>query len=710
MLQQRHQFFPSRLIIVAILVLFAALIGLFINDTRSSAQASSICRVLLMVDRSGSIGNQMNNYKLSIQSAFLDGGIYDENIDIGFWSFASANEDGKGSITQNTFNDPKSRYVKSKRDKYPAEYNTFNEELNKLPTIPYGPTNYEQGFGYKGPNQTDINPNIRSIAQQADMIVLITDGLPNYPTSDPTGRAKIALSNLVRSNTNIEAILGLLISGQTGGNINALRDIINGASITGRPSLTRDVVGVTDYTEVGGILADKVPERCYGGIIVPGGPSTVKPRVTANPTTISSDASPFQYWVDNNQSSGFSDKTDWSIYRSIKDPDTNIVTDLGVIDSGENYQFPAGSNNPIDASTARTIIRVGSLKKNTEICDRLELNAYKNTTPTIISSEPPEVCVTFIGLQPTFEVRGGDFYVGRHFLTDADKITNSSIDGGGIVALDSSNFSSWAQYGVFATGEVNDFASGAAFRASSEATRHPLTFQNKSMPYGSFLNRISQEAVWSIPDVVATITSGAYGDYDDINRSDLTRLNILSGSKKYEDFSSRTETLSVNGDNVNGDNKLQRSSHIIINTPEADVTIESDIVYTDGLYRDIKQIPQLIIIAKNIKIVPGVSRVDAWLHAKGNDDGGGVVYTCFPVSDARCEDNKLKINGPVIARQVLLNRKYSKYDPIERQLIPAEVINLPATTYLYLLNKKLADNNDQLQFETSWSVELPPYF
>ena len=96
------------------------------------------------------------------------------------------------------------------------------------------------------------------------------------------------------------------------------------------------------------------------------------------------------------------------------------------------------------------------------------------------------------------------------------------------------------------------------------------------------------------------------------------------------------------------------------------------------LYEDIQQIPQVIIIAKNIDITNTVTRIDAWLIAEDtintcayqnyssfwrhNPDPNSGSYTYINAAgdnsslSAKMCDKTLMINGPVFANKMILNR------------------------------------------------------
>lgn len=730
MLQQRHRFLPSRLIFVALLALVIALMGLFFDKTKTvAADPDPICNVMLVVDRSGSVGSAITTYRNQIKSLFGPGGINDNNISIGFWSF-EWKEDTSGD-----YNSPRNTYVNS-RGSLPenSPFSTALQSGEMADNNLWGPTSYQQGFGYKGSNQNDFNTRLASDASKADLVVFISDGLPNYPLLNGAinldhakAKAREAMSNLVNNNAQIKVVIGVYIKGQDPEgdrivtydgqrmyyglanikdviekNTNLNRSIRKKAiSVEGFPSLAAGLQSTDSNGANITFECDPVPR------------SNMEPSVAASKPSISGDEeNAFGYFVKNNDPGPlFSPKTDWSILRYVKAPNGTIIQPEQAIASGVDAQFKAasitqltGSEYPTIESATRIVIDA-NWQKGTQICDVLEINVDKLTAPRRIRSSPP-VCVTFAGFQPTFQVRGGDFYVGRHFATDETKKTNSFIDGRVAMTLGGQRFSSWAEYGVFATGDVKSFASGAAF-SRTDAAAHPLTFANANNTYGKFISESLQPNLWTIPNVVATLLSGTYDDISlSASQLDLNGVSSNTSSKYVSDSTS----LAINNSKTN--KQLNEGARILINAPNTDVTIDSDIKLSNT-YPNIDSLPQLIIVAKNIYIKPNVKEVNAWLIVQGTESDGGKINTCdFDTNASECETSPLRINGPIIARTLEAHRKYTRYDPSSpsQKLEPAEVFNLPATAYLYLLNKKTADNDKNPLFETSWSVELPPYF
>ena len=240
-------------------------------------------------------------------------------------------------------------------------------------------------------------------------------------------------------------------------------------------------------------------------------------------------------------------------------------------------------------------------------------------------------------------------------------------------------YGSWGEYGIIANGKA-DTASGAglssSFNGRSGVTPrdyNKLTFANIPK-FGNFSSTSSVPDNFTLPSVGGTrgnisgnvdVNSLASGEY---NAGNVT----LTGSK-----------LSV------GKSIVIKSSGV--------VRISGDLLYTDT--NDVRQLPQLIIYAKNIIIEPSVGEVNAWLITQKD----GYVSTCGVVISARdwlngvsessCGKQQLKINGPIKTGRLFLRRTYggkhassAKNDPNMHPGTPAEIINLRADTYIWAYN------------------------
>jgi hypothetical protein len=140
------------------------------------------------------------------------------------------------------------------------------------------------------------------------------------------------------------------------------------------------------------------------------------------------------------------------------------------------------------------------------------------------------------------------------------------------------------------------------------------------------------------------------------------------------------------------------------------VTIAGDITYTGvagDTFTATSQIPQVVIIARNINITGGAGRVDAWLLTSPS---GGAINTCSdrPVGAALNStvcSNLLTVNGPVVTDHLYLRRTAGS-DSVAAAGAPAEVFNLRSDAYIWAYARASQSGKAQ----TVYSVELPPRF
>jgi hypothetical protein len=130
--------------------------------------------------------------------------------------------------------------------------------------------------------------------------------------------------------------------------------------------------------------------------------------------------------------------------------------------------------------------------------------------------------------------------------------------------------------------------------------------------------------------------------------------------------------------------------------------------YYSGTLNSLHDIPQVLIFAQNINIESTVDRVDAWLLA-GLRGGSGIIGTCsdgaanFMDYDATPCKNQLRVNGPVIANQILLHRTH--FDN-SGTIPPSEIFNLRSDAYMW----SRAQSENYSQAFMTYSREVAPRF
>jgi hypothetical protein len=289
--------------------------------------------------------------------------------------------------------------------------------------------------------------------------------------------------------------------------------------------------------------------------------------------------------------------------------------------------------------------------------------------------------------KPKVQVWSGDLSVGK-ILSNGG--ASSSIANGSQSVKSGIRYGSWIDYAIYATGNVNGIASGSALaggRASGDCSINLLTYANAASAgtctgslggnykYGSNIKNYTSyfSATTPLPS---------------------TNLSAISSDGVYS-YGSATLSLTASSDIVRS---------IVINAPSTDVTISSDINVATGNYTSLSQLPQVVIVAKSIKIDESVSNIDAWLLApSGSIDTctiAGSRPTALTVNDC---NTALNVNGPVVANKLYLFRT-SGSDPGDESGTPAEIFNLRADAYLWMYSRSGNDN----RWRSTYVTELPP--
>jgi len=372
------------------------------------------------------------------------------------------------------------------------------------------------------------------------------------------------------------------------------------------------------------------------------------------------------------------------------------------------------------------------LEIGTKVCFILTLSSPANGASNRYS---PAACIT-VGKSPSVQVWGGDVRVGRLFFGDGSGHINpslSSIYTTNFSMPDRKRYGSWVEYGafapggIFATASLAGFAQGyggtsiAADIACDDRRLNGLTFANSILPPQPHATECGHfGAMGSIPRTASILASRELaGSGVPLTNTNPLRLD-MSVSGRYE--------VEGSGDIVIDGSTIVAGRKIILDVEDRNVTINGDIEYENGsgsnTYDSISEIPQLVIIAKNITINRNVERVDAWLIANGQTTpSDGTIKTCdiaspaSPVLNARICDKQLKINGPIMARYLQLWRTYGAEDSrnaCDRDAFSpncddarrsAEIINLPGSSLLWA-----AQSPADMKARTTYTVELPPYF
>ncbi len=273
-------------------------------------------------------------------------------------------------------------------------------------------------------------------------------------------------------------------------------------------------------------------------------------------------------------------------------------------------------------------------------------------------------------------------------------------------------FGSWSEYLAIANDTISGFASGAALsRAFISSTHDDADIYTQA----SFLT-------------VANDSGTLGGASIPSNSSLLTRLENYLGntnSPAVNQLASLPTSTSI--DSSSGKAQIYVTS--------GDININDSLIIQKDNYNDIYEIPRLVIYTDgNVNIGNKANRIDAWILAPN-----GVVNTCSGFrngttetrtaddshgGEIQCGDRQLKINGPVIAGGVQLNRTYGA-DPVSYREVPsygdevetirmqsdrfspAEIFSLGADDYLWAYAQAGRYNSS---YTDAYTRELPPRY
>ncbi|MFZ1360909.1 MAG: vWA domain-containing protein [Candidatus Saccharimonadales bacterium] len=701
------------------MVATVGVIGLLQDTLSVQAQSrSAVCRTTIILDRSGSVANQLRTMQAQVRLLFEVGGVYDDHIKLAFWSFAADAANGN-------YNAPFSGFVSSY-----GRNAQFDAQIQSLRAS--GNTNYEQAFAYHNGAQ---NKHVADIANQSDLLVFITDGEPN-----PANTRLPARTSVQKYYSQEIDVIGGLVGTTTAKPY--MNYVINGSE-----SNSSDTFFVrSNYSDLSDKLKEWIQAKCYPKIMCEWNaaiyaddanckppekaPYSLTPSVVTDNTVISGiDSAAFKYTVVNDSTKTASEPTDWSIKRVIVDRGQSVdplsfTTDEQYRDAYNCEKLLALVNNKGDCSdsgasghrvfgTGTTTLSVSEMgaasgtaieddwQVGTKVCYVLIIT--QPTQRNDPQSRSSRAACAVIGKRPTFQVHGGDISVGRRFVGDAPNSAVATIRGSVTAKAGAlhKTFGSWGEYGIFAPGTVSGVASAAGLQGGYEGMVganqelwSTLTFANVGGTYGHYTRA---DGMGIVTDMVDYFTRGRQIPEDLATVSEVT-LNGDSSSGLY-----RTLHQSI----TLHESSIEKGKTIILYVPDGTVTIDGNIYYADGRFASITELPQLVIIARDIIIKDTVTRIDAWLLAQDSGRRGGSIVTCDkepPLSSELCSA-PLTINGPVVAKQLLLRRTGGS-GAGQASGDPAEIINLRADAYLWAYT----EGRSALRAETTSTVELPPQF
>jgi hypothetical protein len=341
--------------------------------------------------------------------------------------------------------------------------------------------------------------------------------------------------------------------------------------------------------------------------------------------------------------------------------------------------FPLNTTQPFVGA-----IDIGDIPVGTRVCFALSVQPHSNTDAAWAHSKP--VC-TVVGKKPKIQIWGGDVSVrGKIDTSTSTKSTGGSQQ----------SYGSWVEYGAFSVGVNSRFASGSGLNNqvnSDQAAWSNFTFANRDDSGGASYGQYASSAGYrSLPNVSAFFSTIS------------NKLPIVSNPVDISSlaFDNGTPVIVRTAGDLTINRSIIPASKSVVILATGTVTIDDSITYQNGPFTSAKQIPQVVIIAQNIRVKDTVSQVDAWLIASDTVD------TCYNLSgnptSGKCAA-LLEVNGPVITSHLLLKRTAGSGTGAQSG-DPAERINLRPDAFLWAGLQARGSNKAQ----TVYSNELPPRF
>lgn len=364
-------------------------------------------------------------------------------------------------------------------------------------------------------------------------------------------------------------------------------------------------------------------------------------------------------------------------------------------------QIPVGSGLLGQYVNNLGLSGIPNLALGDKVCYVAAINRYNNTASDRDWRRTNVICLT-VAKVPLATVSGGDLAV-RGTLAEAAKLIR-----GYSYATGGYRYGSWAEYGIFGPSSI-DMHSGGTLAMSNanpdNAGKNNLVFANTG---GGTPGRF----------IIAGAASVA--DYDWSKLGIDTSVTAVSGVGNHTVTAgpaNSVRTYTGSGVTRISGGTVPRGETYVISARTGTIRISGNINYAPGQYNTAGDLPQVIIIARNIVIDEDVNNIDAWLIAAGgNINTCGSAITPSPyysgLTSNSCRD-PLRVNGIVQADRIFLRRtagatsSSSDSATRDRELrSPAEVFNARPDTYLWAHGRSAS----QGVVRTESVRELPPRF
>jgi hypothetical protein len=342
--------------------------------------------------------------------------------------------------------------------------------------------------------------------------------------------------------------------------------------------------------------------------------------------------------------------------------------------------FPYNSSTTVKTET---FVAVG----NTTICRNLTVNPSTHNVPPVPATSP--TTCAYVANKPYVKVFGGDVSSGSGLVNASGSCTNNA--NATIIGWNKRNDgpNPWAgagsQYAALALNAVRDF--GTTQLSGGAPAPSGLAFANSGITAaqqngGTFGRPLG--AMGCMPDYFATRPSGATVIGTTVN------LNALASNTAY----------TTSGNTTIGAANFGPGKRVVLFV-DGDAYINGNITYTGNWSPSNVPLFELV-VRGNLFIAPNVSQLDGVYIAQRRTDGTkGYLYTCTVPPPGNpfvaapldgnlfnlCDDNRLTVNGPVMASRVYLMRtlgtlRQSTTGEVRTASNAAEIFNYNAATWI----------------------------
>jgi hypothetical protein len=403
---------------------------------------------------------------------------------------------------------------------------------------------------------------------------------------------------------------------------------------------------------------------------------------------------------------------------------------LCYVEQRETNKVYNGGTNPLNGSTETLwggTINIDDVPIGTKFCIAVSVwpaDSHNNPTAnsTGADNDPsmntgtgywqhtPPKCYD-VAKKPNTQIWGNDIFAGSGTITTSQ--SKKRFYGSAYYT-----FGSWAEYAAISNSPIMGLGSGAAFGYNNHSAANGATNSGNYLttgkpggfPTGATAANPCQYSKSTIsnsgcPTPVLGNAKIADGSLNLTTARLLARYASAATTAELVkeascdagytciDLSKQVLKDGTNKFSVSGNVKLVGNWNIpakktVILTATGTAKIATNIVYPDGPYGAMADLPQVLLFAGDIKITDNVTNIDSWLIAGKLATGGtGTVHTCdgYTVGsnlDGYTCANQLTINGPIFATKLITVRTAGA-GVGNASIDPGEVFNLRPDTYLW---------------------------